>query len=164
MTHQGAQPKTAKESSFSDVLNMLDLVVLCVAGFYAMVVTKNIPYSSTVAVEHSRRTRIALALQVATVISGGGYAMYQRVFGQCLGMHIGSCSSFAGIIYLLHPHVEEMLMDQIDLALQDMASMDQQKIGSKANAVNSADGCWLTRGAFSKKTVRFMFETFAPMR
>ena len=44
----------------------------------------NFMFNSTAEVENSRRTHIARALQVATVLSGGGFADYHRVFGECL--------------------------------------------------------------------------------
>ncbi len=43
---------------------------------------RTVPFNSTVEVEHTRRTLVSMALQVATVLSGGGFASYQRLFGQ----------------------------------------------------------------------------------
>lgn len=114
-----------------------------------------LPFNSTIAVEHSRRTRVSLALQVASVVSGGGYALYQRLFGQCLGLSTVCKTSFATIVHLLHPKVEEILKGQIELALRDMASIDQTTLGSKARAVTTA---------FRLSKARFLKEERATVR
>ena len=46
-------------------------------------------FDSTAEVEGSRCTQVALAVEVASVLAGAGagYAMYNRLFGQALGLH-----------------------------------------------------------------------------
>ena len=111
---------------------------------------RTIPFSSTVEVEHSRRTLVSLALQVASVLSGGGFALYQCMFGQCLGLKTVCSSSYASIIRLLHKPIKSLLDEQIGLALSDMRTMDPAELGSSVRAVTTGDECLLIRGSFSK--------------
>lgn len=111
-----------------------------------------VPFNSTMEVEHSRRTQISLDLQVAVVLSGGGYAMYQHLFGQCFGLKTVCSSNFDSIIHLLHAPVKLLLEEQVALALADIAVVNPCVIGGSARAVTTGGGFWLTQGSFSKNT------------
>ena len=58
-------------------------------------VERNLEFDSTAEVEGSRRTQVALAVEVALELAGAGYAMSNRLFGQALGLHTISEANFA---------------------------------------------------------------------
>ena len=118
--------------------------------------SRRVKTEAALASKESRRYLASLALQVASVIGGLGYAGYRRIFGQCLGMATVGEKSFADVVKLMYPAVSSLLNEQICIALDEMAQLPDDELGSLTNAVTTSDGCWLTRGSFSKNgTVTF---------
>ena len=60
---------------------------------------RTMEFNSSTEVPGSRRTQVTLAVEVATVLAGGGFAMYDRLFGQGLGLHTVSESNFSNNIF-----------------------------------------------------------------
>ena len=103
----------------------------------------------------SRCYLTSLAVQVSSIIGGLGFAGFSRIFSQCVGMATVGQKPFADVVKVLYPHVVELLDEQICMALDEMCKLPDEVLGGLKNAVTTSDGCWLTRGSFSKnETVR----------
>ena len=83
-------------------------------------------------------------------LAGIHYAQLTRALGLGLGLQVLDASNFYKIIELLYPYSQEMLSEMCDEAKEEMKNKSQSDIGSYKRAVTTSDGCWLTRGFFSK--------------
>ena len=98
----------------------------------------------------SRRYLVSLALQVSSIVGDLGVTGCNRIFSQCVGMATVGPKPFAEVAKLLYPAVVELLDEQICMALDEMSKLPDEELGSLQYAVTASDGCWLTRGSFSK--------------
>ena len=112
--------------------------------------SRRICTEAALASSSSRRYLTSLALQVSSIIGGVGFPGYTRIFSQCMVMATVGQQPFADVVKVLYPHVVELLDEQICMALDGMCKLPDEVLGSLKNAVTTSDGCWLTRGSFSK--------------
>ena len=112
--------------------------------------SRRICTEAALASSSSRRYLTSLAVQVSSIIGGVGFAGYTRIFSQCMGMSTVGPKPFADVVKVLYPHVVELVDEQISMALDEMCKLQDEDLGSLKNAVTTSDGCWLTRGSFSK--------------
>ena len=97
----------------------------------------------------SVRTIASLALQVAHFVFGSSYRQYFKIVKLALGMPAVVPDTFYHVIEIVYKHVEDMLKEQTNEALEEMKAMDPDEIGSFRRAVTAGDGTWLQR-KFSK--------------
>ena len=112
--------------------------------------SRRICTEAALASSSSRRYLTSLALQVCSIIGGLGFAGYTGIFSQCMVMETVGQKPFVDVVKVLYPHVVELLDEQICMALDEMCKLPDEVLGSLKNAVTTSDGCWLTRGSFSK--------------
>ena len=101
-------------------------------------------------VEASRRTVVGLALAVAFIVSGHGFAKFHRTLNQCLGIQAISKNRFFEVVKLIYPYIHDILSEMCDEEKAQMKRMDSNVLGSWQCAVVTSDGVWHTRGHFSK--------------
>jgi len=101
-------------------------------------------------VEASRRTVVGLALAVAFIVSGHGFAKFHRTLNQCLGIQAISKNRFFEVVKLIYPHIHDILTEMCDKEKEQMKRIDSNVLGSWERAVVTSDGVWHTRGHFSK--------------
>ena len=101
-------------------------------------------------VEASRRTVVGLALAVAFIVSGHGFAKFHRTLNQCLGIQAISKNRFFEVVKLIYPHIHDILTEMCDEEKAQMKRIDSDVLGSWQRAVVTSDGVWHTRGHFSK--------------
>ena len=101
-------------------------------------------------VEASRRTVVGLALAVAFIVSGHGFAKFHRTLNQCLGIQAISKNRFFEVVKLIYPHIQDILTEMCDEEKAQMKRIDSNVLGSWQRAVVTSDGVWHTRGHFSK--------------
>ena len=107
-------------------------------------------FQGSALVEGSRRTVVGLALSVAFLISGHGFAKFDRTLRQCLGVSCVSKNAYYDVIKLVYPHVKDILDEMCDEEKDRMVDLDDEELGSWNRAVVTSDGVWHTRGHFSK--------------
>ena len=90
-------------------------------------------------VEASRRTVVGLALAVAFIVSGHGFAKFHRTLNQCLGIQAISKNWFFEVVKLIYPHIHDILTEMCDEEKAQMKRIDSNVLGS-----------WHTGGHFSK--------------
>ena len=101
-------------------------------------------------VEASRRTVVGLALAVAFIVPGHGFAKFHRTLNQCLGIQAISKNWFFEVVKLIYPHIHDILTEMCDEEKAQMKRIDSDVLGSWQRAVVTSDGVWHTRGHFSK--------------
>ena len=111
---------------------------------------RQLTFSSSALCEASGQNVVRLALQVAFIAAGCSYAQYKKVLAHTLGMPAVSARQFYTTLELMHPHVQNMVDEQCELAKQKMKEKPAAELGSFQNAVTTADGAWLTRGHHSQ--------------
>jgi len=111
---------------------------------------RQVSFDSTTYVESSRRSVVSLALHVAMFVGGVHHSQIVRTLGQGLGLHVLSRKNFFSIIKLLYPVTKVMLEEMCNKAKDTMRRKPDNEQGSFQRAITTADGCWLTRGHFSK--------------
>ena len=111
---------------------------------------RSVSFQGSAMVEASRRTVVGLALAVAFIVSGHGYAKFNRTLNQCLGMQAISKNRFYEVIKLIYPHIHEILTEMSDEEKENMKRIDNNVLGSWQRAVVTSDGVRHTRGHFSK--------------
>ena len=98
----------------------------------------------------SGTSEIGQAVQVAFIASGCTHATYSKALCHNLGIQAVGAESFQRTIRMMYPCVKEMVDIVCEEAITAMKKMDQNDLGSWSRAVTTADGCWMTRGHFSK--------------
>ena len=111
--------------------------------------SRNVCFKGSAMVEHSRRTVVGLALAVAFVVTGHGFAKFNRALNQCLGIQALSKNRFYEVITSMYPHVQEILNGMCE-EKDNMKGIEDATLGSWKRAVVTSDGVWHTRGHFSK--------------
>ena len=111
---------------------------------------RNISFQASAMVEGSKRTVVGLALAVAFVISGHGFAKFSKSLQVFLGISVLSKNRYYEVIKLIYPHITEILDEMCSDAKEEMKSMESDDLGSWKRAVVTSDGVWHTRGHFSK--------------
>ena len=112
--------------------------------------SRNVCFKGSAMVEHSRRTVVGLALAVAFVVTGHGFAKFNRALNQCLGIQALSKNRFYEVITSMYPHVQEILNGMCEEEKDNMKGIEDATLGSWKRAVVTSDGVWHTRGHFSK--------------
>jgi len=111
---------------------------------------RNIMFEGSALVEGSRRTVVGLSLAVAFIISGHGFAKFNRTLNQFLGIPAISKNRYFEVVTLIYPHVTDILNEMCDEAKSAMKKIEGTTLGSWKRAVLTSDGVWHTRGHFSK--------------
>ena len=111
---------------------------------------RTVNFCGSALVEGSKRTIVGLALAVAFVITGHGYAKFSRTLRQCLGISCISKNPYYETIKLVYPKVREILNGMCDEEKERMKEMSHGELGSWKRAVVTSDGVWHTRDHFSK--------------
>lgn len=101
-------------------------------------------------IEGSRRTVVGLSLAVAFIVSGHGFAKFNKTLNQYLGIPAISKNRYFEVISLIYPHVNDILNEMCEEAKSHMKTKDDMTLGSWKRAVLTSDGVWHTRGHFSK--------------
>ena len=101
-------------------------------------------------VQASRRTVVGLAIAVAFIVSGHGFAKFHRTLNQCLGIQAISKNRFFEVVKLIYPHIQDILTEMCDEEKAQMKRIDSNVLGSWQRAVVTSDGVWHTSGHFSK--------------
>lgn len=102
-------------------------------------------FEGSAIVEQSRRTVVSLSLAVAFIISGHGYAKFNRTLNQFLGIPAISKNRYFEVINVLYPHVTDILNGMCEDAKNEMKDKDDKVLGSWKRAVVTSDGVWHTR-------------------
>lgn len=111
---------------------------------------RKISFQASAMVEGTKRTVVGLALAVAFVISGHGFAKFQKSLQQYLGISVISKNRFYEVIKLIYPHITDILNEMCNDAKEEMKNVSSDVLGSWERAVVTSDGVWHTRGHFSK--------------
>lgn len=97
----------------------------------------------------SQQTTVGFMLQVAFMIGGCTYAMYQRVLKYGLGLYCCTKTTFSSTIRKLLPSVTSILDSQCEMVKNDMKVLKDDELGNWNKAITCADGVWLTKGFHS---------------
>ena len=81
-------------------------------------------------VEASRRTVVGLALAVAFIVPGHGFAKFHRTLNQCLGIQAISKNWFFEVVKLIYPHIHDILTEMCDEEKAQMKRIDSDVLGS----------------------------------
>ena len=103
---------------------------------------EGILYKSSQVSLDSRRQLVSLALSLAFVISGHGYAGYRKALGKGVGLGITSEKPFLEVIHLALPYIKAILDEMCDDAKHQMKQVSTDQIGSWSRAVTTCDSCW----------------------
>jgi len=85
--------------------------------------------------EGSKRTVVGLALAVAFIISGQGFAKFNKTLNQYLGISALSKQRYYEVIKRMYPHITGILQ-----------VLPEGELGHWKKAVVTSDGVWHTRG------------------
>lgn len=111
---------------------------------------RTIQFQGSAMVEGSRRTVVGLALSVAFLITGHGFAKYDRTLRQCLGISCLSKNRYYDMIKLVYPHITDILDEMCEEEKERIKELDDDELGNWKRAVVTSDGVWHTRVFFSK--------------
>jgi len=81
-------------------------------------------------VEASRRTVVGLALAVAFIVSGHGFAKFHRTQNQCLGIQAISKKRFFEVVKLIYPHIHDILKEMCDEKKEQMKRINSNVLES----------------------------------
>lgn len=109
-----------------------------------------VPYKSSQLADESRRQMVSLALSLAFIISGHGYASYRKTLGKGLGLGVVSEKPYLQVIGLALPYIKEILDEMCEEGKDQMRNISADTLGSWDRAVTTCDGCWQIRGHFSQ--------------
>ena len=110
----------------------------------------SVTFEGSAHVEGSRRTVVGLALAVAFIVTGHGFAKFSKTLNQCLGISALSKNRFYEVIKLIYPLIYDILNEMCEDEKENMKRKDEETLGSWKRAVVTSDGVWHTRGHFSK--------------
>ena len=108
--------------------------------------------SSAVCQDLKRHTVVSLSLRVAALISGIGFAGYDKLFKRHLGMHTVTDKQFYATIEMCSPHVKDMLDEICEIGKDEMKAIADTELGCWKRAVTTSDGAWHIRGFFSQNS------------
>ena len=111
---------------------------------------RTVQFQGSAMVEGYRRTVVGLALSVAFLITGHGFAKFDRTLRQCLGISCLSKNRYYDMIKLVYPHITDILNEMCEEEKERMKEIDGDELGSWQRAVLTSGGVWHTRGFFSK--------------
>ena len=111
---------------------------------------RSVSFKGSSMVEASRRTLVGLALTVGFIVSGHGFAKFNKTLNQCLGIQAISKNRFYEVVKLIYPHISDIVNEMCDQEKAKMKAIDEEELGSWKRAVVTSDGVWHTRGHFSK--------------
>ena len=100
-----------------------------------------IPFQSSQLAADSRRQMVSLALSLAFIISGHGYASYRKTLGKSLGLGVLSEKPFLQVVSLALPHIKEILDEMCKEAKVQTRNISGDHLGSWRRAVTTCDGC-----------------------
>ena len=123
--------------------------------------------SSAVCQDLKRHTVVSLSLRVAALISGIGFAGYDKLFKRHLGMHTITDKQFYATIEMCSPHVKDMLDEICEIGKDEMKAIADTELGCWKRAVTTSDGAWHIRGFFSQNSTFVIrhssFAIFSPV-
>ena len=111
---------------------------------------RNVNFQGSLLVEGSKRTVVSLAVTVAFIITGHGFAKFSKTLNSCLGISALSKNRYYEVLTLIYPHVNDILDDMCLEEQERMQEKEDDELGSWSRAVVTSDGVWHTRGHFSK--------------
>ena len=111
---------------------------------------RNVNFQGSLLVEGSKRTVVSLAVTVAFIITGHGFAKFSKTLNSCLGISALSKNRYYEVLTLIYPHVNDILDDMCLEEQERMQEKADDELGSWSRAVVTSDGVWHTRGHFSK--------------
>ena len=106
-----------------------------------------------------RHTVVSLLLRLAAFICGMGFAGYNKLLKQYLGMQAVTSKQFYRVIEIAYPHIKDILDEVCELGKADMKALPSSQLGSWDRAVTTSDGCWHIRGFFSQNST-FVIRNF----
>ena len=115
--------------------------------------------SSAVCQDLKRHTVVSLSLRVAALISGIGFAGYDKLFKRHLGMHTVTDKQFYATIEMCYPHVKDMLDEICEIGKDEMKAIADTELGCWRRAVTTSDGAWHIHGFFSQNST-FVIRNF----
>ena len=111
---------------------------------------RSVTFQGSMQAEGSKRTVVGLALAVAFIISGHGFAKFSKTLNQYLGISALSKQRYYEIIQLMYPHISAILNGMCEDEKTRMKELPEGELGHWKKAVVTSDGVWHTRGHFSK--------------
>lgn len=111
---------------------------------------RSVMFQGSTMVETSRRNVVGLALAVGFIVSGHGFAKFNKTLNQCLGIQAISKNRFYEVVKLIYPHIHDILSEMCEEEKAKMQAINDGTLGSWKQGVVTSDGVWHTRGHFSK--------------
>ena len=108
--------------------------------------------SSEACTDLPQHSTVSIALRLAALLAGIGYAGYHNLFSRYLGMPIVSDKYFYHVVEMAFPHVQDILDEICEEAKNEMKELPSSELGSWKQAVTTSDGCWQIRGFFSQNS------------
>ena len=91
---------------------------------------RTVNFQGSALVEGTKRTVVGMALAVAFVITGHGFAKFDKALHQCLGISVLSKNRYYEVIKLIYPHVTDILDEMCFNEKERMKAIPDEQLGS----------------------------------